>query len=175
MKAKSVAAAFVGLAAICASYSGIAAQPRLRLAQETPAPESLTVWDGVFTQKQADRGKELYTTHCSECHLATLAGSDMTPPLAGNDFLSNWTGSTLGDLFDRIRKTMPMNNPGSVPRDAIPDILAYILNVNKFPAGEAELSRDAQLLKKIRIEATKPDKNNDTNKSVKRGKSDQSE
>jgi mono/diheme cytochrome c family protein len=167
MKAKGAAAVFVGLATIFAPYSGILAQPSLLFAQETAAPESLTVWDGVFTQKQADRGKELYTTHCSECHLATLTGSDMTPPLVGGDFLSNWTGSTVGDLFDRIRKTMPMNNPGSVPRDAIPDILAYILSVNKFPAGEAELSRDVQLLKKIRIEATKPDQNNKTNKSSK--------
>jgi len=167
MKTKGAAAALIGLATICASYSGIGAQQPRFLPQETAAPETLTVWDGVFTKKQADRGKELYTTHCSECHLATLAGSDMTPPLVGGDFLSNWTGSTLGDLFERIRKTMPMNNPGSVPRDAIPDILAYVLDVNKFPIGETELSRDAQLLKKIRIEATKPDQNSKTNKSDK--------
>ena len=167
MKAKGAAVAFVGLAAMAAFYSAIPVRPKLLFAQEAPAQDSLTVWDGVFTQKQADRGKELYTTHCSECHLATLAGSDMTPPLVGGDFLSNWTGSTLGDLFDRIRKTMPMNNPGSVPRDAIPDILAYILSVNKFPAGEAELSRDVQMLKKIRIEATKPEPRNKNSKGDK--------
>lgn len=163
MRVKGAAAALIGLATIGASYSGIhAQQPRL-FAQQTPASESLTVWDGVFTQKQADRGKELYTTHCSECHLGTLMGSDMTPPLVGGDFLSNWSGSSLGDLFERIRKTMPMNKPGSVPRDAIPDILAYILIVNKFPVGETELSRDARLLKKIQIEATKPDQKNQQN------------
>jgi mono/diheme cytochrome c family protein len=172
MRAKGAAAALISLAAIGASFSGIHAQQALLLAQETAASESLTVWDGVFTQKQADRGKELYTTHCSECHLGTLMGSDMTPPLVGGDFLSNWTGSTLGDLFDRIRKTMPMNDPGSVPRDAIPDILAYILSVNKMPVGETELSRDAQLLKKIQIEATKPDQSNKTNKNDKSGKSE---
>jgi mono/diheme cytochrome c family protein len=172
MRAKGAAASLIGLATIGASFSSIHAQQALVLAQETAASESLTVWDGVFTQKQADRGKELYTTHCSECHLGTLMGSDMTPPLVGGDFLSNWTGSTLGDLFDRIRKTMPMNDPGSVPRDAIPDILAYILSVNKMPVGETELSRDAQLLKKIRIEATKPDQSNKTNKNDKSGKSE---
>ena len=94
----------------------------------------------------------------------------MTPSLVGGDFLSNWTGSTLGDLSERIRKTMPMNKPGSVPRDAISDILAYILSANKFPVGETELSHDAQLLRKIRIEATKPDQSNKTNKSVKSNK-----
>jgi S-disulfanyl-L-cysteine oxidoreductase SoxD len=170
MRAQGAAAALIGLATIGASYSGIHAQQVLLLAQETAASESLTVWDGVFTQKQADRGKELYTTHCSECHLGTLMGSDMTPSLVGGDFLSNWTGSTLGDLSERIRKTMPMNKPGSVPRDAISDILAYILSANKFPVGETELSHDAQLLRKIRIEATKPDQSNKTNKSVKSNK-----
>jgi S-disulfanyl-L-cysteine oxidoreductase SoxD len=168
MRAKGVAMALIGLATIGTSYSSALAQQPVFLAQETPASESRTVWDGVFTQKQADRGSELYTTHCSECHLGTLMGSDMTPPLVGGDFLSNWTDSTLGDLFERIRRTMPMNNPGSVPRDAIPDILAYILSVNKFPVGEVELPRDTQLLRKIRIEATKPDQSNKTNKSDKR-------
>jgi mono/diheme cytochrome c family protein len=167
MRAKDAAMAFIGLATIGASHSGVHAQQPLLLAQETAASESRTVWDGVFTQKQADRGKELYTTHCSECHLATLVGSDMTPPLVGGDFLSNWTDSTLGDLFERIRKTMPMNKPGSVPRDAIPDIMAYILSVNKLPVGETELSHDTQLLKKIRIEATKPDQSHKSDKSNK--------
>jgi mono/diheme cytochrome c family protein len=169
MRTKGAMAALIGLVTICASYSGVhAEQPKL-LAQETAASDSRTVWDGVFTQKQADRGSDLYTTYCSECHLATLMGSDMTPPLVGGDFLSNWTDSTLGDLFERIRKTMPMNNPGSVPRDAIPDILAYILSVNKFPVGDMELPRDTQLLKKIRIEPTKPDQ---SNKGDKRDKSE---
>jgi mono/diheme cytochrome c family protein len=170
MRARSAATAFIGFVAIAtmgAPYSGIHAQQLRLFAQQTNASESLTVWDGVFTQKQADRGKDLYTTYCSECHLATLMGSDMTPPLVGGDFLSNWTDSTLGDLFERIRKTMPMNNPGSVPREAIPDILAYILSMNKMPVGDAELSRDAQQLKKIRIEPTKPVQGNKSDKSDK--------
>jgi mono/diheme cytochrome c family protein len=172
MRAKGAAMAMIGLATIGASYSAVYAQQPLLLAQEMVASESRTVWDGVFTKKQADRGKELYTTHCSECHLGTLLGSDMTPPLVGGDFLSNWTDSTLGDLFERIRKTMPMNKPGSVPRDAIPDILAYILSANKLPVGDTELSHDTQVLKKIRIEATKPDQSHKSDKSDKNDKSE---
>ena len=91
----------------------------------------------------------------------------MAPALAGGDFVDKWSGQTLGDLFERIRKTMPMNNPGSVPREAIPDILAYILSMNKMPVGDAELSRDAQQLKKIRIEPTKPVQGNKSDKSDK--------
>jgi len=59
-----------------------------------------------------------------------------------------------------------------VPRDAITDILAYILSVNKLPVGETQLSHDAQLLKKIRIEATKP---NQSDKNDKNRKNDKSE
>ncbi len=91
-------------------------------------------------------------------------GSDMTPPLVGGDFLSNWTDSSLGDLFERIRKTMPLNKPGTVPRDEIFDILAYILSANKFPVGDAELPRDPQLLKQIRIQATQPEQGKKSDK-----------
>jgi hypothetical protein len=88
---------------------------------------------------------------------------DLTHFLHRPDVGSDCWPSSFGDLFERIRKTMPMNKPGSVPRDAIPDILAYILIVNKFPVGETELSRDARLLNKIQIEATKPDQKNQQN------------
>jgi mono/diheme cytochrome c family protein len=164
MMARIAVVAAIGLAAIGASHSRVRAQQPPPSAQEKAPSESRTVWDGVFTQKQADRGKDLYATHCSECHLGTLMGSDMTPPLVGGDFLSNWTDSTLGDLFERIRKTMPLNKPGSLNRDVMADILAYILSANKFPAGETELSHDTQRLRQIRIEATKPDQSNKSDK-----------
>jgi hypothetical protein len=44
-----------------------------------------------------------------------------------------------------------MNKPGSVPRDAIPDILAYILIVNKISGG-----RDRTLARRA---ATQEDSN----------------
>src|SRR5205809_7738103 len=39
---------------------------------------------------------------------------------------------SVGDLFDRIRVTMPADRPGSVPRQEIVDILAHMLNANQF-------------------------------------------
>jgi len=119
----------------------------------------------VFTQKQADRGKPLYIERCSECHLETLSGADMTPPLIGGDFLSNWDDLTLGDLFERIRKTMPLSKPGSLTRAVEADVLAYILSVNKFPVGETELSHDTPVLSQIRIQATKQDRSDKSDKS----------
>jgi mono/diheme cytochrome c family protein len=114
-----------------------------------------TVWDGVYTQEQADRGRPLYNQHCASCHSDTLMGGEMSPPLVGGEFMSNWNGLTLGDLFERIRTTMPQNKAGKLSREVNADITAYILSVNKFPAGKAELPHAAEFLKDIRIDSEK--------------------
>jgi hypothetical protein len=67
---------------------------------------------------------------------------------------------TLGDLFDRIRKTMPQTKPGSLTRQQNADVLAFMLSVNKFPAGKTELYRQSEMLKEIRFETKKPAEKN---------------
>ena len=114
-----------------------------------------SVWDGVYTEEQAGRGKPLYNQHCASCHADTLMGGEMSPPLVGGDFLSNWNSLTLGELFERIRTTMPQNKAGKLTREVNADIPAYILSVNKFPAGKTELPHSAEFLKEIRIESEK--------------------
>jgi len=71
--------------------------------------------------------------------------------------LSNWNGLSLGDLFERIRRTMPEDKPGRMTRQQKSDILAYLLSFNKFPAGKTELPHQTEFLNEIRFEATKPD------------------
>jgi S-disulfanyl-L-cysteine oxidoreductase SoxD len=117
---------------------------------------SHSVWDGVYTSEQAKRGEALYARECASCHGDLLTGGEQAPPLAGGEFLANWDGLTIGDLFERIRKTMPMNKPGKLSREVNADILAFMLAVNKFPAGKTELSHSTELLNQIRMEATKP-------------------
>ena len=75
--------------------------------------QASSVWDGVFTDEQAKRGEAAYRQECSNCHGAELEGGDMTPPLVGGGFTSNWNDLTLGDLFERIRLTMPLDNLAS--------------------------------------------------------------
>lgn len=123
----------------------------LALAQDA----TRSVWDGVYTEEQAGRGQGLYNQHCASCHADTLMGGEMSPPLTGGDFLSNWSGLTLGDLFERIRTTMPQTKPGKLSREVNADITAYILSFNKFPAGKTELPHSAEFLKDIRIETEK--------------------
>jgi len=116
-----------------------------------------TVWNGVYTAEQAKRGAELYANNCASCHGLALSGGESAPALTGGEFLSNWSGLTLGDLFDRIRTSMPADRPGTLTREQTAGILAHILNVGQFPAGTAELSTRTEILKQIRIEAVKPE------------------
>jgi len=126
----------------------------LTRAQDTTS----SVWDGVYTQAQADRGHTAYTASCAACHGQDLSGGEIAPPLAGGEFMSNWNGLTVGQLFERTRTGMPPGAPGKVSRDAKVDIIAYMLSVNKFPAGERELPSQTAMMNTIRIDAEKPKK-----------------
>ena len=116
-----------------------------------------SVWDGVYTAEQATRGSALYATHCASCHGSALNGGESAPPLTGGEFFSNWDGLTVGDLFERIRVSMPADRPGRLTREQDSDILAYMLSVSQFPVGKAELERQTEILKQIRLDSSKPD------------------
>jgi mono/diheme cytochrome c family protein len=122
------------------------------------AQTTRSVWDGVYTTDQAKRGQELYARECAACHGSDLSGGESAPPLAGAGFLSNWTGLTVGDLFDRTQKSMPQNSPGKLSRAQNADIVAYMLSANRFPEGKLDLDKQAEALKQIRIDAEKEKK-----------------
>jgi mono/diheme cytochrome c family protein len=117
-----------------------------------------SVWDGVYTAEQAKRGEALYANNCASCHGSALGGGESAPPLTGGEFFANWNGLTLGDLFDRIRVSMPADRPGKLGREQNADVLAFMLNVNQFPSGKTELEHQSEVLKQIRFEAEKPGK-----------------
>jgi hypothetical protein len=77
--------------------------------------------------------------------------------LTGGEFFSNWDGLTVGDLFERIRTSMPADRPGRLTRDQDADILAFMLSVSRFPAGKTELARRTEDLKQIRFESARPE------------------
>jgi len=115
-----------------------------------------TVWSGVYTTDQAERGKVAYADQCAACHGASLAGVDMAPPLTGSAFLNNWNSTSAGDLFDRIHSTMPLNNPGSLSAKTTSDIEAFLFQANGFPAGQTALPPSQPMMAGIKIVATKP-------------------
>ena len=134
-------------AAVLAATVGMAAG-------QGPAPRS--VWDGVYTAEQATRGERVYTQQCARCHGETLTGAESAPALVGDVFNANWEGVPLGDLFERIRISMPQDTPGSLSRRQIGDVMSYLLKVGKFPAGDTELATDAAVLAQITFVSNRP-------------------
>ncbi len=144
----NVRTAFLALASLTV-MGGIG--PAVR-AQET----TRSVWDGVYTEAQARRGEAVYRLSCASCHAVTLEGIETAGPLTGARFTANWNGVTVGDLLERVKISMPNDRPGTLSRQQVADVLAYVFSVNRFPAGKAELARQTELLKLIKFEATRP-------------------
>ncbi len=110
--------------------------------QATSTDTQRTVWDGVYTEGQAERGRVQYTESCAACHAPDLRGNNTSPSLVGLSFGFLWGGSTLGELFGRIQQQMPTDRPNSLPAQTYRDILAFILRSNSYPTGEQELEAD---------------------------------
>jgi mono/diheme cytochrome c family protein len=110
-----------------------------------------SIWDGQYTAAQADRGKATYDRSCSRCHDSDLSGSDRGPPLIGDDFLDGWLDGTLEALFSYVRDSMPEGNASTVDDAGKADVLAYVLQNNSFPTGEAELPTDTVQLEMVQI------------------------
>jgi S-disulfanyl-L-cysteine oxidoreductase SoxD len=129
--------------------AAVTVQPRVDAQQKT-------VWDGVYTEAQATRGQAAYEAECASCHQADFAGDGFAPGLAGTEFASAWNDLSVGDLYERIRQSMPPSNPGAMPVAQKVDVLAYLLKGNKMPAGSAELPKEVDALKQIKYLANKP-------------------
>jgi mono/diheme cytochrome c family protein len=141
----------IGLAAVFAAISACIFVS-VTLA-DSPAKSQ---WDGVYTAAQAHRGESLYGEYCVICHGEDLLGGEMAPPLIGGQFQSNWNQQTLGDLYERIRISMPLTAPGSLTRQQVADVLSYLLSKDNYPAGRVELPTQTEALKETKFLGTKP-------------------
>lgn len=116
------------------------------------AGQSRTATAGVYTAAQATRGQAIYKERCMSCHGETLLG-DVGPPLTGGEFMKFWGDIALSELVNKIEKTMPADQPGTTTRAQAADLVAYVLQVSKFPAGKAELVSEDAALKQITLPA----------------------
>ena len=115
-----------------------------------------TVWDGVYTATQAERGRSAYMQSCASCHADDLRGRSTAPSLIEESFLFLWSDMSVGDLFERTRMLMPSDRPGSLPSATYADIIAFVMSKNGFPIGSTELSADVASLKQIVITEKRP-------------------
>ena len=125
------------------------------LAVSVAAQATRSVNEGVYTADQAKRGEGIYKEQCATCHGDNLEGSGPMPPLAGKDFLANWTGKSAGDVFEKVTTTMPATAPGTLTPAQGADLLAYMFSAGKYPAGGAELDSKIEVLAQVKIDPPK--------------------
>ena len=131
----------LGTAAGLLALSAFAA-PALPLAEplEDGLPNVRSVWSGVYTPAQAERGKSAFETSCAACHRPDLSGRGTAiPALRGESFTGERHGTSVGALFELVRSTMPPGRPASLSPEAYADVVAYLLSANAFPPGTSEL------------------------------------
>lgn len=109
-----------------------------------------TIWNGVYTDAQAERGRAAYELRCDGCHQGDLSPTNQTARMAGPRFFDRWREESLDYMYDFIYTTMPRRKPKSLPESDYLDIVAHILKVNSVPAGERELTRE--VVRTVRFE-----------------------
>lgn len=102
-----------------------------------------TINDAVYSKAQAKVGEQLYQQHCILCH-----DKKYFRPI-----LKRSEGQPLNILFTVMSTSMPENNPGFLREKEYADILAYILSLSRYTAGENELEYEDGVLNDISIAA----------------------
>ena len=103
--------------------------------------EPRTINDEIYSDAQAESGEQLYKQHCLTCH-----DKKYFRPV-----LKAWDGRSLEVFFTVMSASMPESNPGALLEKEYVDILAYILSLSRYPAGDAELDYKDSALNEIII------------------------
>ena len=115
-----------------------------------------SVWSGVYSKAQAQRGEKFYSGACAQCHGLKLNGAGQpdqppSPAIARAGFLRKWSGKTVAELFAYVRHKMPPDNPGTFSDQDSIDAVAHMFAVSEIPAGDKELLPDPKSLESILI------------------------
>lgn len=144
----SAAAALVAVSVGCASAAASNPAPPASSpdpAAPAPRPGAMDGVDALYTVAQARRGEAAYEKVCLECHTKV--------EFRERPFLFAWEGTSVGQLYTYIAENMPDDGPGSLPESDYLDTLAYILEMNGYPAGDAELTGDVERMRAVPFQA----------------------
>ena len=116
-----------------------------------------TIWDGIYTTEQADRGRSVYLRGCMGCHGRNL---DETPgegqqgiALKGDAFIDRWREDSLEFFFNYVKNHVPRGSEGQVRQvtaDQRRDLVAFLLRENGAKPGTTPVS--AEVVSGIRFE-----------------------
>jgi mono/diheme cytochrome c family protein len=121
------------------------------LAALPPPVEAASIWSGLSNQEQADRGRSVYSGVCAKCHGRTGNGAGdpdqpESPSVARAAFLTKWEGQSLATLFEYVRTTMPIDNPGSRTDQEYIDAIVHMMVLSNVPLADTELPPDPEAL-----------------------------
>lgn len=100
---------------------------------------------GHFTAAQADGGRDSFRALCTECHFSGEFNDQQ--------FKFKWSRRSAESLYDLIFTQMPESAPGSLTPEEAVGLVAYILRMNGFEEGGAELVADPAVLGAISLSA----------------------
>lgn len=130
----------------CAS-SGTANPAATPTAAADPAPSAAPAETAAamvsFTDEQADRGRDVFRSQCTECHSSS--------EFSDSQFKFKWSRRHAGSLYQMIQTQMPETAPGSLTDEETVDLVSYILRMNGFEPGASELSADRAVLNGISL------------------------
>jgi quinoprotein glucose dehydrogenase len=118
----------LSIALLCLPLCAMAAAPPV-----PPEPPTITA-------EQVEAGRQLYARQCAVCHGASQEGGEAGPALRGEVFQRKWSARPWQELFEQTRRTMPITQPGGLPRSQYEDLVALLLSVNGQANGSARLS-----------------------------------
>ena len=167
IRALAAAVAIFGIAAFGAAGVEQGVSAAADTGQAAASGTTRSVVDGVYTTEQAKRGRVHYEKRCVLCHLDRGQGREAMPeivgqsleregdaeaaPVAGEVFQKKWAGRSAWDLFTTMTSTMPVGSPRSLTQEEYANVLAYIFELNKYPAGQQELTPARDRLEPIAI------------------------
>lgn len=125
------------VAQLCADAAPVSAS------SDPPDPASSGKATALYTEQQAEAGKQVFDGNCASCHGNNLQGGS-APPVGGSAFLKkaqilHWS---VADMRNLVVNAMPANNPGSLSPQQYADVLAYLLAVDCYPAGDKSFPTD---------------------------------
>jgi S-disulfanyl-L-cysteine oxidoreductase SoxD len=133
----TIAAAIIALGTMAFSADAVSAQ-------QGKADDGASILHGAYTAAQAARGQTVFSNTCGNCH--------STSEFSGAPFQRKWANQPVFTFFDHVRSSMPLDNPGGLSRAEYAAVLAYILRLNAYPEGAAELPTEDAKLRAIRFE-----------------------
>ena len=104
-----------------------------------------------FTAAQAAAGKTAYNSNCAVCHGSTMTNGTFGTPLAGEYFKNQWLGKTVRAFLRPRAEDHAAGRSRFTAAETYADIVAYILEVNGFKAGDSPLPAGGDALNGMAI------------------------